>query len=200
MQADEGLTHRDGQVLVHGEVFALPIDRGAEALHLVENGAAVVAFPLPHALDKGFAAKLLAAGAFGGQLALDHHLRGDAGMIDAGQPQGAAAGHAPPADEDVHLRLVEHVSHVQPAGDVGRRQQYRKGGLAVGLAVKAGGRFAARNRIGARIGRGLGEELLAHPVFGPVIFNGGGVVSFGQVVRHDFLGRVPDGLRKTLLQ
>ena len=42
-----------------------------------------------------------------------------------------------------------------------------------------------------RIWRGLGEELLAHPVFGPVIFNGGGVVSFGQVVRHIILDESP---------
>jgi hypothetical protein len=178
MQADEGLAHGDGQVLVHGEVLALPVDRGAEALHLVEDGAAVVALPLPHALDEGLAAKLLAALAFGGQLALDHHLRGDAGVIGAGQPQGAAAAHAPPAGENVHLRLVEHVAHVQAAGDVGRRQQ--DGERPPGRP----GREARFGRSEASEGRGLGEELLAHPVFGPVIFNGGGVVGFGQVVRH----------------
>jgi hypothetical protein len=33
-----------------------------------------------------------------------------------------------------------------------------------------------------------------------VIFNGGGVVSFGQVVGHEGCHRVPDGLRKTLSQ
>ena len=42
-----------------------------------------------------------------------------------------------------------------------------------------------------RIGRGLGEEVFADPVFGPVIFNGGGVVGFGQVVRHFFLWCAP---------
>src|SRR5271157_6251918 len=102
MQADEGLAYRDRQLLVHGEVFALPIDGGSQPLHLVEDGAAVVALPLPHALDKGFAAELLAAGAFGYQLPLDYHLRGDAGVVGARQPQGTATAHAPPADEDVH--------------------------------------------------------------------------------------------------
>ena len=140
----------------------------------LEDGAAVVALPLPHALDEGFAAQLLARRAFFGQLALDHHLRGDAGVVGAGQPQRAAAAHAPPAGEDVHLRLVEHVAHVQAAGDVGRRQQDREGGLAV--------RALASDAAGS--GVGCGEEVLADPVFGPVIFNGGGVVGFGQVVRH----------------
>jgi hypothetical protein len=65
--------------------------------------------------------------AFGGELALDHHLRGDAGVVGAGNPDGGVAGHAMPAREDVHLGLVEHVAHVQAAGDVGRRQQLDEG-------------------------------------------------------------------------
>ena len=91
VEADEGLAHRDRQALVHGEVLAAPVDGGAEALHLVEDGAAVVPLPLPHALDEGLAAELLARRAFRGQLALDHHLRGDAGVVGAGHPQGAVA-------------------------------------------------------------------------------------------------------------
>ena len=127
IEADEGFADGDGEVLVHGEVFALPVDGCAEALHLAEDRAAVVALPLPYAFDEGFAAKLLAGCAFFGELALDHHLRGDAGVIGAGEPEGAAAAHATPAGEDVHLRLVEHVAHVQAAGDVGRRQQNGEG-------------------------------------------------------------------------
>ncbi len=184
VKADEGLADGDREVVVHGEVFALPVDRGAETLHLAEDGAAVVAFPLPDALNESVAAKLLAGVAFLHQLALDHHLGGDAGVIGAGQPEGAAARHAPPAGEDVHLRLVEHVAHVQAAGDVGRRQQDGEG-----LAWRRGGRI----RRCIRGGRGLGEEVLAHPVFGPVIFNGGGVVGFGQVVGHGGLSTSPRG-------
>jgi len=80
-----------------------------------------VALPLPDALDEFLAAKLLAGGAFGDQLPLHHHLGGDAGVVGAGQPESAPCTHAPPAGEDVHLRLVEHVAHMQAAGDVGRR-------------------------------------------------------------------------------
>ena len=123
VEADEGFAHGEGAGLVHGEVLAAPVDGDAEALHLLEDGSAVVTPPLPYALDEGLAAQLLARAAFLGQLALDHHLRGDAGVVGAGNPEGAAAAHAAPAGEDVHLRLVEHVAHVQAARDVGRRQQ-----------------------------------------------------------------------------
>ena len=180
VQPDERLAHRDGEPLVHGEVLALPIDRGAQPLHLAENRAAVVAPPLPHALDEGLAAHLLAGRAFAHDLALHQHLRGDAGVVGARHPQHPVAAHAAPANQDVALRVLEHVAHVQVAGHIGRRQQNRKGGLAVRSA-------AFIRRLGVR----LGEELLAHPVFGPVIFNGGRVVGFGQVVRHGGCHRAP---------
>src|ERR1700683_3398126 len=64
VEAHEGFADGDGEIVVHGEVFALPVDGGAEALHLVEDRAAVVATPLPHTLDEGFATKLLAGFAF----------------------------------------------------------------------------------------------------------------------------------------
>src|SRR5580658_6283271 len=56
IEAGEGFADGDGEVVVHGEVFALPIDGGAETLHLAENGSAVVATPLPDAFDEGLAA------------------------------------------------------------------------------------------------------------------------------------------------
>ena len=87
MQADEGLLHRDREPVVHGEVLARPVDGRAEALHLVENGIAVLVLPLPDAGLEAFAAEGLAGRAFGSELALDHHLRGDAGVVGAGDPE-----------------------------------------------------------------------------------------------------------------
>ncbi len=168
VEACEGFANRNRKARVHGEVFALPVDGGAEALHLVENGFAVLVAPLPDAGLEGFAAEGLAGDAFAGELALDHHLRGDAGVVGAGNPEGFVAPHAVPAGEDVHLSLVEHVAHVQAAGYVGRRQKNSKG-IADGFTG---------------CGRGLSEEVFADPVFGPFIFNGGGVVGFGEVVGH----------------
>ncbi len=123
VEADEGFFDRDGEAVVHGEVFAGPVDGGAEALHLVENGSAVELAPAPDTLGEGFAAKLLAGGAFFLELALDHHLGGDAGVVGAGDPEGEVAKHAVPAGENVHLGLVEHVAHVETAGDVGRGEE-----------------------------------------------------------------------------
>ena len=75
---------------------------------------------------KASRADVAAVLAFRRQLALDHHLGRDAGVVGAGQPQRDKAAHAMPADDDVHLRLVEHVAHVQAAGHIGRRQDQRE--------------------------------------------------------------------------
>ena len=56
------------------------------------------------------------------QLVLDDDLRRDAGVIGADLPQRVVAAHAVIADQHVHQRLLERVSHVQRAGDVRRRQ------------------------------------------------------------------------------
>jgi hypothetical protein len=55
------------------------------------------------------------------ELARHHHLRGDAGVIGAGLPQRVIALHAPPADQHVLQRVVERMTQMQAAGDVGRR-------------------------------------------------------------------------------
>ena len=167
IQPDEDLAHGAGKIFVHGEVFAVPINRRAEALHLVQDGAAVELLPFPNSLDEFLAAKVASLLAFRGQLALDHHLRGNAGMVCPRQPQRDEPAHAVPAHDDVHLRLVEHVAHVQAAGDVGRRQQQREHGALV-----------------ARCRRGGGKQFFLDPVFGPARFNRARFVRFGQLVGH----------------
>ncbi len=67
---------------------------------------------------------------FGGALALDQHLGGDAGVVGAHLPEGVAFLHPPPADQGVHDGVLEGVAHVQTAGDVGRRDHD-----GVGLAL-----------------------------------------------------------------
>jgi hypothetical protein len=77
-------------------------------------------FHCPDALGEGFAAEGFAVGAFDFELALDQHLGGDAGVVGARNPHAGGAAHALPAREDVRLGVLEHVAHVQIAGDVGR--------------------------------------------------------------------------------
>ena len=69
------------------------------------------------------------------QLALDDHLRGDAGMVHARLPQHVLAAHALEADQDVLQRVVERVAHVQRAGDVRRRDDDGEG---LGVLRRAG--------------------------------------------------------------
>ena len=185
VEAHEGFAHGYREVVVHGEVFAVPIDGGAQALHLAENVAAIVPAPFPHTLDECLAAHLLACGAFARDLALHQHLRRDAGVIGARHPENLVAAHTVPADEDVALSVLKHVAHVQVAGDIGRGQQNRERRLALRVFAFGGG---GRSR--------LREEVFAHPVLGPVIFNGGRVVSFWQVVRHGGQWRAPRSLRR----
>ena len=71
---------------------------------------------------KRFAPEVEPVFAFRAELTLDHHLRGDAGVIRARLPQRRVAAHAVPAGERVHERVLERVPHVQRAGDVRRRQ------------------------------------------------------------------------------
>ena len=86
VQANEGLSHRDRELLAHGEIFARPIDARAEALHLLEDRAAVELLPLPDAFEEGFATHLVPVIALFGELALDHQLRGDAGVVGSRNP------------------------------------------------------------------------------------------------------------------
>ncbi len=60
VEADEGLVDGGREAVVHGEVLAGPVDGGAEALHLVEDGSAVELAPCPDLFDEGVAAEILA--------------------------------------------------------------------------------------------------------------------------------------------
>ncbi len=91
---------------------------------------------MPDALEKLLAAHLAAVEALFGEFALDDHLGGDAGVVSAGEPQGIVAAHAMPADDCIDLGVLEHVAHVERAGDVGGRDHERKyaaAGLGIGM-------------------------------------------------------------------
>ena len=128
VEVDEDLQDRVVKTLVHGEAVAREVEAVAEAAGLLEDGAAGLLLPLPDLGDEGLAAHLAAREVAGaGELALDDHLGGDAGVVEAGLPEDVVALHPVPAGEDVHQRVVEGVAHVQAAGDVGRRQQDGEG-------------------------------------------------------------------------
>ena len=168
IQPDEGLAHGARHALVHGEVLARPIHRGAEPLHLLQDGAAVMLLPVPDALDERFTAHIAAVLALAGELALHHQLRRDSGVVGAGQPERGYAAHALPADDDVDLGVLQHVAHVEVAGDIRRRQRQGERRLAC----------ARRRSFDVK-------QLLFHPVLGPARLNRSRLIGFGKIVRHE---------------
>ena len=114
--------HGAGEARIHGETFPIPVHRGAQTAHLAGDGAARLFLPLPNLVVEGITAIVVAGLAlFGGDLALNHHLGGDTGVVGTRLPQGVLALHAVVADQGVHQGLLEGVTHVQAAGDVRRR-------------------------------------------------------------------------------
>jgi hypothetical protein len=84
-------THEDfgyglGQPFVHREAFTLPVDRVAQASHLLRYRAAGMGLPFPHPLHEFFAAKARAGFTRRIELPFHHHLGGDAGVIGARLP------------------------------------------------------------------------------------------------------------------
>lgn len=61
----------------------------------------------------------MARNLLGIELALDHDLGGDAGVVGAGHEYGVVAQHAVVAHQAIHDGLVEGMAHVQGARDVG---------------------------------------------------------------------------------
>ena len=125
-------SHRPGQAFVHGEPVAAPVDTVAEAAHLGTDGAAGLVLPVPDLGDELLAAEVFLGPSGGGELAFDQRLGGDAGVIHAGQPQHLEALHALTPGQSVHQGVIESVTHVQAAGDVGRRKHDRVRRLVAG--------------------------------------------------------------------
>ena len=137
VQVDEEAHDGADVVLVHREALALVVERAPEPPELAHDHAAVLAEPLPHALDERVAADLLARGALRAQLLLDDGLRRDAGVVEARLPERVEAAHPVPADERVlDRRAVQGVAHVERAGHVRRRDRDRRTprpGIGVGV-------------------------------------------------------------------
>ena len=162
IKTNEGFNHDLGELFVHREVGAVPIDAVADAAHLVENRAARELLPFPDFFNELFARQGPVVNALLFKLALDDDLRGDAGMVRARNPDGVVAGHAVIARKRIHDRLIEGMPHVQNARDVGRRKLNGKARL---LRVETGLEVAAflPDRVPTRFDGGrikaLGELL-----------------------------------------
>ena len=171
VEIDEDLLNARGILFVHREAFPRPVAGAAELLELIDDDAALLALPRPDALEKRLSAEVAARLAFGlAELFFDHDLRGDARVVRSRQPEHFLAVEPRLARENVLNRVVEHVAHVQHAGDVRRRDD---DGIRGALFAHA---------------RGIGGEAAAlDPVLIPAGFDLCGFVIFRNVVRHRFL-------------
>ncbi len=159
VEADEDFADGAGEAGVEGEALAAPIAGGAEADHLALDGVAGLGLPLPDALFEFFAAEVAVVDAFLFELAGDHHLGGDAGVIGAGEPEGVVAEHAMPADGDIDLGVLEHVADVEDAGDVGRRNDEREGAARSSRARR--GRYRSQSTTAPSAVRTAGARKLS---------------------------------------
>ena len=116
VQRDEDFDNGSGQFVVHRKAITIPVDGGAQAPQLFTDMTAGFVLPAPDALHEFIAAQLLARCALALELPLDHHLRRDARMVHARLPQGVAAAHPVVANQRVHDRVRERMSHMQRAG------------------------------------------------------------------------------------
>src|ERR1700704_2396838 len=101
VERNECRHHGADVTLVHGEAEAGPVQRRAEDAVLAHYGFTDLAVPLIDARLESLTAELLFGHAFGSQLLLDDVLRGDRGVVRAGEKQHLIAGHAPVARADV---------------------------------------------------------------------------------------------------
>ena len=103
-----------------------------------DDAAADLADPLPDALLELLAAEVVAGHAFLGELLLDDVLRGDAGVVDARQPERGVAEHAVPADErvlDVAVRAWPRCSSPVTLGGGMMMQNGSRSGFVARLEV-----------------------------------------------------------------
>ena len=128
---DEGRQHGLGVAGVHGEVGAVPIAGATQLAELLEDVVTLFVAPGPDAFEEFLATEIAAALALGFFEVFFHHgLGGDAGVVGAGDPAGGFAFETGAADEGVLEGVIEHMAHVQDAGDVGRRDDDGVGLLA----------------------------------------------------------------------
>ena len=157
IKINENIDYGIVQGRLHGKARAIPVAAGAEFLELFQDDTAVFMGPLPGVFKKLLAGEVALADTFFGQHA--HHLSfgGNARVVGSRNPAGIFPFHARLANQHILDGIVEHVAHVQNAGDIGRR--YDDG---IGFAL-----------IGNRA-----EQTLVHPVLIPFVFYPAGIVCF----------------------
>ena len=106
IEGNEYGTHGMGKPFVHRKPLPRPIDGGADFTQLIGDNRVVFFFDLPCALEKGFPSEVVPCFTFRLELAFNHILRCDTGMVGTGYPERFIAFHAVVADNDILQHVV----------------------------------------------------------------------------------------------
>ena len=136
VEVAEDAQHAFGADVVHREAGAVPVARGAELAQLLEDHAAVLLLPLPGVFEELLTRERGLLDALFAEHGDDLCLGSDRGVVHAGDPAGVLARHAGAAHQHILQRVVEHVAHVEHAGDVGGRDDDRIGLALVGFRME----------------------------------------------------------------
>ena len=151
----EGIDDGLGEGGLHGEAGAVPVAGSAELAELLEDDASVLLLPFPSILQELLAGDVLLGDAHALELRNHLALSGYGSVVGAGDPAGVPAVHACLADQHVVQSIVQHMSHVQDARHIRRRDHDGIGFPSVWFGV---------------------EELVFKPIGIPLVLHFGGVV------------------------
>ena len=138
IKVDKHLAHRAGATFVKGKALARPIAGSAQLFELTGNSCLIFIFPLPNALQKFFAPQIIAGQSlFFAQALLYLNLRGNAGVVGSGNPNGVIPLHSLIANKNILQGFVQRVPHVELSRHVGRRNDHREMlGIVFGIGRK----------------------------------------------------------------
>ena len=135
-EINKDFDHAFAARFVHREGGAIPIAGGTQLAKLLENDATVLFCPVPGVAQEFFASEVTFADALLCQLVDDFGFRRDRGVIRPGNPASILTFHAGTTHENILNRVVQNMSHVQNAGNIGGRNDNRVRPAPVGLRTE----------------------------------------------------------------
>ena len=155
VKVHEYLDHALGADLVHRKACTIPVARSSQLAQLLQDDATVLLLPLPGVAQELLARQARLLDTLGPQFGNNLRFGSDRGVVGTRNPAGILAHHTGTAHQHILQRIVQHVSHVEHSGHIGRRNDY-------------GIRFTL-------IGRRM-EEFVVYPVVVPLALDLAGVV------------------------
>ena len=120
VEIDENFQYTFGTHLVHRESRALPVAGGTEFFQLFQDDSTMLVCPFPGVFQKFITAEICFTDTLRCQPVYNFCFCGNGSMIGTRHPAGIFAQHACAANEYVLYGIVQHVSHVQHTGYIGR--------------------------------------------------------------------------------